>query len=604
MDERIIAGCVKHRSFYHSGDSGDIIYSLPTVRALGGGILYLGPDGYPKMMPRQHMTWELYENIAPLLKAQPYVSDCLFSPKSSVAQFNLNEFRMEVLREVLNTKPGYNLARVHLHHFQQRLDEDKKPWLTVPDPRHEAEVIISRTERYHSGTFDWRKVLKCYSGKLAFVGSENEWRLFCMQFGDVPHVKTKDLLEAAQVIAGSKLFVGNQSCPYAIAVGLGHTAVLEDCYTAADCYFERPNLTYGTKNLPVLASKPVALPSPVLKVNIETMVDTWTGYGQTACALLTGLIRKGVEAQIHPYTTMDGGEPFPPELVKRFVAKPGPPGLLIAAITEVDMRLRAGEIVMTLWESTRVERKTVDALNARARAVIVPCYWTASCMSASGVNIPIYVLPLGIDLDVFSYSAAPRHGPFKFGAAGRVGPTGHGGERKYVHETVEWFLEAFPDERNVELHVKLFPDCKVDFPADPRIHVIRKYLPTADMVRWYRGIDCFLNNSRGEGWGLHLHQAMAIGRPVIGPVAAGSSEFMTRDNSFACDFKLRAPLHSIYKGSGHWIEPDRAHFISLMRTAFQNREQTAALGRKATESVARFTWDAMADRMIQILKST
>lgn len=603
MAQRIIGGCVKQQSFYHSGDSGDIVYSLPTVRALGGGIVYLGPDGYPRMQPRQHLTWSLFENIAPLLKAQSYVEDCLYSPKAGVAQFNLNEFRMEILREVLNTKPGYNLARVHLHHFQQRLDEDKKPWLTVPAPRHEADVIVARTERYHNGRFDWRKVVSVYKDRIAFIGTENEWRLFCMQFGDVPHAGTKNLLEVAQVIAGSKLFVGNQSCPFAIAVGLGHAAVLEDCYTAADCYYDRQNITYGTKNLPVLASAKPASLTPRIKMNIETMVDTWTGYGQTACALIAGMIRKGVDVDVHPYTTLDGGEPFPPDLIKRFVAKPGPPGLLIAAITEVEMRLRAGGIVMTLWESTRADSRTVAALNAKAKALIVPCYWTASCMSASGVDIPIFILPLGIDPAVFSYSAAPRNGTFKFGAAGRVGPEGHGGERKYIHETVEWFLEAFPNEKNVELHVKLFSDCKVTFPSDPRIHVIKKYLPTSDMVRWYRNIDCFLNNSRGEGWGLHLHQAMAIGRPVIGPVAGGSSEFMTRDNSLACDFRLCAPSHSIYKGSGHWIEPDRGHFISLMRGAVQNREQTAAVGRKAAESVARFTWDAMADKMIEILKA-
>lgn len=33
------------KTFKHSGDLGDIIFALPAVRALGGGILYLDPDG-------------------------------------------------------------------------------------------------------------------------------------------------------------------------------------------------------------------------------------------------------------------------------------------------------------------------------------------------------------------------------------------------------------------------------------------------------------------------------------------------------------------------------------------------------------------------------
>jgi hypothetical protein len=34
-----------HKRFKHSGDLGDIIFSLPTIRALGGGTLYLDPAG-------------------------------------------------------------------------------------------------------------------------------------------------------------------------------------------------------------------------------------------------------------------------------------------------------------------------------------------------------------------------------------------------------------------------------------------------------------------------------------------------------------------------------------------------------------------------------
>ena len=36
------------KTFLHSGDLGDIIYSLPTIRKLGGGILYLDITGGSK----------------------------------------------------------------------------------------------------------------------------------------------------------------------------------------------------------------------------------------------------------------------------------------------------------------------------------------------------------------------------------------------------------------------------------------------------------------------------------------------------------------------------------------------------------------------------
>src|SRR5262249_5163649 len=46
--------------FHHSGDAGDVIYSLATMKALGGGVLFLSPDNrhpWPsgtRLTPNQH----------------------------------------------------------------------------------------------------------------------------------------------------------------------------------------------------------------------------------------------------------------------------------------------------------------------------------------------------------------------------------------------------------------------------------------------------------------------------------------------------------------------------------------------------------------------
>jgi len=67
-------------TFRHSGDLGDIIYSLPLIRSLGGGILYLNP-GKPLPVPidgiptRKFTSRKTLGMIRPLLKAQPYLVD-------------------------------------------------------------------------------------------------------------------------------------------------------------------------------------------------------------------------------------------------------------------------------------------------------------------------------------------------------------------------------------------------------------------------------------------------------------------------------------------------------------------------------------------------
>jgi hypothetical protein len=58
-----------------AGDCGDVIYSLPALKALGGGALRLHPAPYTTA----RMTPAAAESLATLLREQPYVADCRFA---------------------------------------------------------------------------------------------------------------------------------------------------------------------------------------------------------------------------------------------------------------------------------------------------------------------------------------------------------------------------------------------------------------------------------------------------------------------------------------------------------------------------------------------
>ena len=65
-------------SFLHSGDLGDIIYSLPSIKKLGGGTLYLNPsannlqNNYPI---KTKLTKNSINLLRPLLLEQEYIYD-------------------------------------------------------------------------------------------------------------------------------------------------------------------------------------------------------------------------------------------------------------------------------------------------------------------------------------------------------------------------------------------------------------------------------------------------------------------------------------------------------------------------------------------------
>lgn len=201
--------------FGHSGDVGDIVYSLPTIRALGGGelVLFDFPGRTAHGMSKQKA-----ERIASLLELQPYIDAVLWS--ESIEDHPLNGFR--------DHRYAGNLADMHLATHGLSWQHRATRWLDV-EPVAKAEVIINRTQRYQNHGFDWSAVLVKYAGRIAYVGSPEDHGMFCMQFGRVPYLHAVNLLEVAQFIAGSKLFIGNYSAPAAVAEGLKHPMVIEVC---------------------------------------------------------------------------------------------------------------------------------------------------------------------------------------------------------------------------------------------------------------------------------------------------------------------------------------------------------------------------------------
>jgi len=214
--------------FTHSGDLGDIIYSLPTIRALGGGRLILFDS---PALTHHGMSAQRASFIIPLLEAQPYITGVEFS-EEPVEDTPLNHFR-----EFGAT--GRNLADMHLAAYGLPSRERDTPWLHVSEAIRTTPVVISRTPRYRT-PFPWQRVADKYREAITFIGLEREHQSFCRRYGDVEYRPTANLLEAARVIAGCDLFVGNQGSLSAIAHGLHQNQVL--AIHSGNCQFERASL--------------------------------------------------------------------------------------------------------------------------------------------------------------------------------------------------------------------------------------------------------------------------------------------------------------------------------------------------------------------------
>lgn len=243
--------------YHHSGDLGDVIYSLPVIKSLGEGVLWLSSDTHYPYPARPHGLAEedWVHNIAALLNQQDYIWKALYTPTMPYSiDHDLNSFRKFYAR------PGpenyRSIFRLHLDAFKTDYPEDQ-PWLTVQDPIEipGKPIVVNRTQRYHNDKVSIWPVLKAHEGQFVFIGSEPEYREFkayCLPMQNIPWHPTPTLLDAARVIAGCKVFIGNQSAPMAIAIGLGKNIVQEVWASNPNCRFKRGNILYAQNQLPTI----------------------------------------------------------------------------------------------------------------------------------------------------------------------------------------------------------------------------------------------------------------------------------------------------------------------------------------------------------------
>jgi hypothetical protein len=197
----------------HSGKLGDVIYCLPALEHISGKLLL------NCVLPRTGeapLTFQHAQQLADLASAGGYQATIWDGQQPFDIDFDR-------FREAAFASHCRHLVDCHWGLVASGFGP-RGQWLQLP-PRRLAPIILNRTCRYQpTGDFGWRLLR---GADCVFVGLREEWRTFCRNFYPVAFHPTSTLLEMASLIAGAELFVGNQSCAFAIAEGLDVLRCLE-----------------------------------------------------------------------------------------------------------------------------------------------------------------------------------------------------------------------------------------------------------------------------------------------------------------------------------------------------------------------------------------
>jgi len=261
-----------------AGDIGDALCCLPSIIARGEVVNFLLRDnGQTKgIVGRMHLIKELFES-------QPLINECREWQESDQVHWKSEDFRSMGMHGDGTSLAGVHAACARRQGFIDKEPDYSQPWLTVePDDRWNGRVVINRTDRYNNPYFPWKRIVDHYGDKITFIGTPHEHDMFQRSFGLVEHVPTANMLIAAKMIAGSSLYIGNQSSCMCIAEGLKHPRIQEVCLWLPDCIYSGFGAQYsadGSMTLPAVGDTPELViertkPSPEVNIN-ETPPGCW-----------------------------------------------------------------------------------------------------------------------------------------------------------------------------------------------------------------------------------------------------------------------------------------------------------------------------------------
>lgn len=224
------------KTFKHSGALGDIIYSLPTIKNLGGGNLYLDTTGGIGDIHCQRQLHgsttkfdkNSFEFLYDLLKNQKYLNDIVVWEDQKI-DYNLNEFRSMYNKPNTRSKTN-NIVDLHLQSFNLDSINENEGWIDCgPAINIDKKIIISRSPRMQS-SYPWFHSNRHFFSKNAvFVGLEKEHDLFEWTFDvKIEFFKVKNALELCKIIKGCHQFIANSTFTLSLAIGLGDINIIQE----------------------------------------------------------------------------------------------------------------------------------------------------------------------------------------------------------------------------------------------------------------------------------------------------------------------------------------------------------------------------------------
>ncbi len=265
------------------------------------------------------------------------------------------------------------------------------------------------------------------------------------------------------------------------------------------------------------------------------------------------------------------------------------------------------DVVLTVFETRGLPPGWAERLN-RAAAVVVPAPPIAEAFVRGGVDAGrVHAIAPPVELGPYRSDVAPWRGlPPRRRGVQRMLSVFDWSARKGMDVLLPAFARACGYD-DAELVLKLAPQPGLDVAAvrdlcrrvvrqhapatPPVVHVVADLMTDEQLPGLYAACDALVLPSRGEGWGRPVHEAMAMGLPVVATQAGALATLLPSAElgypvradiaPVSADAALQAP---VFAGQ-EWWEPDVRDLEEQLARCVRDPEAARAKGRRARSRI-------------------
>ncbi|MFC5530797.1 glycosyltransferase family 4 protein [Cohnella yongneupensis] len=276
----------------------------------------------------------------------------------------------------------------------------------------------------------------------------------------------------------------------------------------------------------------------------------------------------------------------------------------------------------TMWETSKAPKEMVEGCN-EFDSLILPNEFNRQAFLKGGARVPLLIASYGVDANLFHpVGKRERLGEKEetfvflsvFGWSHRKGPD----------ILLKAFLQEFDEHEPVTLLIKTFGERMGDFPKSwyeqaiqpivpkkkgfPKVRTFSDIMTTSQMAELYRGADCYVSPTRGEGVGLPFLECMACETPVIATGWSGHTDFIKPSNGYLIPYHLvpAEPLYytQLYKPDQLWAEADCGSLQLIMRKVYSDRNMARIKAKQGRETAKQWSWERSAAEFIEAIETT